>query len=163
MKRTVIILSLIFALAISLSVSIPTLAVSDTTTISGTLAPKIVVTAASDISSIALVAGATATGSSGTGGSVSCNKPWSITISDEKTSNDGYMTSATATKTALDSPFQIDVEGAGLVNAATGVTLSAQAKPGNSDISLAYSQPVSYSDDPAIDYTIDIIFNATID
>jgi hypothetical protein len=88
MKRTVIVLSLIFALSIALSVSIPTLAATTTTTIGGTVQSAITVsvtTAPGDLSTI-IPGGADAT--TGTGVvTVICNDKdgWTLTASDGRT------------------------------------------------------------------------------
>jgi hypothetical protein len=160
MKRITIFLSLIFALAIALSASIPTLAASDsgTTVISGTLAAKIEVTAPSAISLTLDPDASPETGSSVSDGHVKSNKAWTLTASDLKETGDGYMTSVTAS-TALDTEFQINLNGEGLTGAAAGDSIA--GSPGNglaNDFTFAVSQAVTWEDAPADDYTITITF-----
>jgi hypothetical protein len=82
MKRTVIVLSLIFALAIALSASIPTLAATATagTAITGTLASKVEISAPASYSLGALPA----TVPSAVTVNVKCNKGWTLTAQAPK-------------------------------------------------------------------------------
>lgn len=154
MKRTVIILSLIFALAIALSVTVPTLAATDTktTTVSGTVPTQIEVTAPTSITGLNLdPASSPATGSSGTPGNVKSNKAWTLNASD--TTNGGYMKNGA---TPLGAKLQINVAGNGLVNADAGQIVTGSKGASNS-ISFAISQAVGWSDDPG-SYSITITF-----
>jgi hypothetical protein len=77
MKRTVILLSLIFALAIALSVSIPTLA-ANTTTVSGTLAGKVEITTP-PVTSYTFTGGLPGTDPAAVTVTVKSNQGWSLT------------------------------------------------------------------------------------
>jgi len=165
MKKAAVILSFIFALALALSLTVPAIAASTdsgTTAVTGTLGGNIDVTAPSAIS-LTLISGDTATNSS-TDGNVKCNKNWSLTASDEKASNDGYMTSATATKPALDNELQLNINGsATYYGAGTGQTITGTKTGGDGTaLPLYVSQAVSWNDDPANDYTITITFTGSV-
>lgn len=157
MKRTTIILSLIFALAIALSVSIPTLAAeSGTTTVTGALAPKIDVTAPSGFALTLDPAASPATGTA-TAGNVKANKDgWTVTVTGDHAS----MYSATLVD-GLDADFQVNI-GSGLVDIDTAPTLTG-SKTGGSGVSipLSVSQAVSWDDEAASDYQIVITFTGS--
>ena len=156
MKRTVILLSLIFALAIALSVSIPTLAASsDNTTVSGNLGAKIEVTAPSAISLTLDPNASPATGTSATPGSVKSNRAWTVTVTGDETT----MYSQAAPTTKLAAPFQVNL-GSGLVDISTAPTCTG-AKTSGTSITLSVSQAVSWLDDPASDYQIVLTFAGT--
>jgi len=155
MKRTVIILSLIFALVTALSASIPALANTDskTTTVSGTVPTSLEVTAPTAITMPSLdpAASQPISGSSVTAGIVKSNKAWTLNVSD--LSNGGFMKNVS---TALGSKLQINVAGQGYKNADTGDTVIG-SKGINSSISFAAQQTVAWTDDPS-SYSITITF-----
>ena len=162
MKRTVIILSLIFALAIVLSVSIPTLAASTdtgTTTITATLGGHIDITADPDDFSLpALVPDQNVVSDAKTV-SVKCNKAgWTLAVSE--VAGDGKM-SGTA---ALTNPLYVDGgDLTGYTSLATAPVLeSGGAKTGGTAVDITdivFQQMATYADDPDT-YTITITFSA---
>lgn len=165
MKRTTIILSLIFALAIALSVSVPTMAAeSGSTTISGALAQHIDVTAPSNIVNLVLEPGATATDTSDTPGNVKANKGnWYLYIEGDHDSM--YSTNL---GDGLDEPFKVDVTvtdvgTTGLVNIGTDPFLTSASKTGGTGkaIALGISQAVTWDDEAADDYEIEITFTGS--
>jgi hypothetical protein len=164
MKRTTIILSLIFALAIALSVSIPTLAVNpDTTTITGTVGQKIELNAPDDftLNIGTMEPGNTVNGSSSTNGWVKCNKGWSVTANNSSGRMVGPM--------SLTNKINIQLTGGSTpgawADATTGSTTSSLTKPagGNSGqaLTLNAGQLVDYLDAPGV-YTIIITLTASI-
>lgn len=170
MKKTIIALTLVLAIALTLSITIPALAADptvDTTTITGTVPQVLEVTAPADITvpGLDLQPGSTVTTPLSAGGDVVANVPWTLTVKDIKVTDAGYMTSATLTD-KLDSKFQFVANKAGgtniLANADAAQTISGTGAA-HTAISFAFSQAVSWTDSPATDYTIDITFDVAAD
>lgn len=165
MKRTVIILSLIFALATALSVTIPTLAASDTgtTTITATMATAIDVTAPANFALGALVPDQ-ATNSSAKTVTVKCNKAgWDLTVSDERITpiSKGHMDDGTTALTnALTAKGGDQTSYAPLSSA---VTLKSSGSRGSTDITdVLFQQNTVWGDDSSIGtYTITVTFTGT--
>jgi hypothetical protein len=163
MKRTTIILSLIFALAIALSVSIPTLAANTgTTVITGTLGAHIDITAdPADFSLPELIPDVASVSDAKTV-TVKCNKAgWTLDV--EEVSGDGFM-SGTA---ILTNPLMVqggDLGTAGWTSVAGAPVLeSSGAKTGGTGTDfndIKFSQTATYDDDPDT-YTITVTFTAT--
>jgi hypothetical protein len=165
MKRTVIILSFIFALAIALSASIPTLAATDTktTTITGTLGGAIEVTAPGDFV-IGTLTPDQLTNSSVKTVTVKCNKAWSLTVADKRGSPvlAGHMDDGTHALTNALTVKGGDQSGYTALSA-TPVTLKASGNPGvNSINDIYFQQDTEWTDDASVgSYTITVTFTTT--
>ena len=171
MKRTVIILSLIFALAIALSVTVPALAANPvSTTITGTVTGKIDLTKPNDFTlngGTAMQPSGTAyTGNSGATGLVQCNQGWQVTANHST----GLM-AATGPK-YLAEQIKIQLTGGTtsgtLQDATVGSTTSDTVKTGTpSDhnkgiaLTLSASQLVTYADEPG-SYSITIVLTGAV-
>jgi len=160
MKRTVIILSLIFALAIALSASIPTMAVTTQTTwVKGTVPSAVDIQAMTNVSLPTLNPGTTVnTEPTGLTVNVKSNKAnWTLKVKDNVGS--GYMQNASA----LIWPLQVK---GGTVSSYTSIsgsdlTLTSTGAKGNpTPIAVNFSQQVDWADNPA-DYSIQLIFTAS--
>lgn len=169
MKRTTIILSLIFALAIALSVSIPTLAdASDTgtTVISGTLGGHIDITAnTSDLSLPDLIPDQRVVTTDNASVSVKCNKAgWTLTVQEYGAGADQKMSSST--DTAYNS---LQVRG-GDITSWTNIGPAAALENGGAKYSdthavttinnIQFGQTADYEDDAGV-YTITVLFTAS--
>jgi len=169
MKRTVIILSLIFALAIALSVSIPTLAATGTTTIIGQVQSAITISAvpASNVNLGSLTPEILAESGTLTV-TVKCNsvaKTWSLKVKEDGASPDGKMSSSTdiafnplqvrGGDLGTTTYYGIDTERT-LIGAGT-----ATGKSGTPTSNIQFAQTASYDDDPG-DYGITVLFTASI-
>lgn len=151
MKRIVIILSLIVALVIAFSASIPTLAANDSkpTTVSGTVPTMIEVTAPSGLTLTLDPSIGWATNTSASNGNIKSNKDWTLTVSNSS----GYMMNGS---TPLYDQLRINVAGQGLKNASPGDTVTG-GKGASHPISFAVNQSVAWTDDPG-SYSITITF-----
>jgi hypothetical protein len=162
MKRTVVILSLIFALAIALSASIPTLAETTTTTISGTVQSAITVsvtTSPEDLSTI-IPGGSDAT--TGTGVvTVICNDKdgWTLTASDARTAPSpvavGHLDDGTA---ALFN--QLKLNGTSLESAVPLANTTSKTPKTGTPTNVTFTQTPDWGD-AAGDYSIVVTFTAT--
>jgi hypothetical protein len=162
MKRTVIILSLIFALVIALSVSIPTLALDDTetTVITGTVPLSINITAHPGDFDLGTLTLDTQIQSGDKTVSVKCNKAgWTLTVAE--TSGDGFMANGS---TPLTEPLY--VKGGHLSETYTGLntspSLETSGAKGTVDITDIEFAQTSRDADTAGIYTITVTFTATI-
>ena len=167
MKKTVIILSLILALATALSVGIPALAAtSGTTLVSGSLAGTVDVTAPAP-QSITLVPDTSPSSSSTTIG-IRCNKiGWGLTCYV----NASTMKSSSTPADTLGQPLYITV-GSLVTNQSIGLSTSpltivtAGVAPSttkgsglmNTGYGITFQQPTSYADTAHTDYQILVTF-----
>lgn len=163
MKKTIIALTLVIAIAIALSLTIPTLAAtSDTTTITGTIAAAIDVTAPETIDAMVLVPDETTT-SEEVSLTVKCNKPgWSLTAS---ANNSGVMKSPTVGD--LSQPIYITggaVTNQSLANPKTLVAQSTTVAPSSTiganlfTGTVTFQQSAQWDDEAADDYVIVVTF-----
>lgn len=171
MKRTVIVLSLIFALAIALSVSIPTLAADDsgTTVITGTLGGHIDITDnTSTLSFDALIPDQLVTTNGSASVSVKCNKAgWTLTVEEYGAGADQKM-AITAGDIAEN---ELQVRG-GDISSWTDIGPAAELVESGAKYSdtsavtvindIQFGQTATYEDD-AGEYTITVLFTASID
>jgi hypothetical protein len=166
MKKTVILLSLIFALAIALSASIPTLAAStsSSTTISGTVNTVMEVSTTSvnlgDLTPVGVTP--TAITNSATSVTVRCNKVgWSLMATDISgyPTYLGHMTASGGTL-GLANALSLTATGSSGTLDASGVTLVTSGARGGGSTSLTYSQLPSWQD-LAGSYTMTIQFTGT--
>ena len=169
MKRTTIILSLIFALAIALSVSIPTLAANPVNTIiTGTVTGKIDLSAPSTFSLGTNMQPSVTpyTANSGATGMVYCNKGWSVTA------NHATGTMFDGGSSYLVDQIKVQLTGGNtggtLQDATVGSTTSDTVKTGTAGdhnkgvaLTLAASQLVNYVDAPGA-YTITIVLTGSM-
>jgi hypothetical protein len=156
-KKRILILGMVLALVAALAVPIVALAGNTgTTTVSGTQASVIEVTAPTTISFGAFSIGVNS-GQSATNGTVACNgTTWSVTAKDLKVSDAGLMTSG-ANKLA--GKLQISSqESSGYAAADTGITY--ESNP--TTIPFYVKQNVAASDKAGA-YTITITFTGVID
>jgi len=166
MKRTVIILSLIFALTIALSASIPTLALtSATTTVGGTVKPAIDVSYTGSAPTFTgLYPGTTNTTPAGTV-TVQCNKgTWSLKAKDQKTTGSiGYMMNGS---TNMAQPLYI--AGGTLPSSdltAERTLLSGQLRTtgsGTTVTNIVFSQATTYADDADLGFSMTVVFTGTM-
>ena len=162
MKRTAIILSLIFALATAVSVSIPTLAAtSGTTPVTGSLAAKIDVVAPSALATLTLDPAASPATGTATNGSVKCNHDnWTVTVTSAPVS--GQLTSNGSPSDYLSAVLQVNIgNGGGLVNITNNPTLTGVSRTAGTPIQLSVSQAVGWTDVPHTDYYLVITFAGT--
>jgi hypothetical protein len=164
MKRTVIILSLIFALAIALSASIPTLAApTDTTVVSGTVKAAIDVTSPATVSVGDLIPPSASTSADQTV-TVKCNKPgWSLAAEDMTVGvNKGHMLNG---GTALIN--HLTIEGGDQVayaplSAAVPIEDGTGAVKGTTTITgITFQQTADWEDVEAT-YSITVTFTGTV-
>ena len=159
MKKTIIALTLVVAIAIALSVTIPALAAtsSATTIITGRVDQVIEVTASPDTINTWDLTPATGdmTESSTVTVAVNSNAAWTLKAQDLTGSgHTGYLVS-TSPAANLSSP--ITVNGSVLTS---DVTLTPGARPGASQ-PVTLTQAKSWSDVPSTSYTITVTFVAS--
>lgn len=167
MKRTLIILSLIFALAIALSASIPTLASNTdtgTTIITGTIKGSIDITANTPTATITgmdpEVMKESTTPVSVT---VKSNKAgWKLTVKEDS-GGDGYMSNGSV---ILANPLMVKGGDLGttLTSIVGGPELENNGAKGTAEIisPIIFAQNASWADDAALTYSITVVFTATV-
>ena len=168
MKRTVIVLSLIFALAIALSVSIPTIADSDSgnTVVSGTLSKHIDITAVSDAALAITLIPESPQVSEAVTVSVKSNAAWSLTVIEVDGGVDGLMnTSANAAHltNALKVWSFVTSDYADLSGSPVTIKNDGTKTTGGSAYTtpnITFQQEAEYDDTPG-DYSINVQFTAS--
>ena len=155
MKNRILVLGMVLALVAALAVPVVALAGSTgTTTVTGTQASIIEVTAPSAISFGTFSVGWNSKYSD-TAGTVACNgTTWHVDAKDEKTPNAGLMTSGSNT---LAGKLQISKVDSGYVGADAGITYT------NTTTLPFYVKQNVLASDKAGAYTITITFTGVID
>ena len=161
MKRIVIILSLIFALAISLSVTIPALAdtPSGTTAITGSLATHVEISVPAGFALPELIPGQDSTSAVKTV-TVNCNKAnWTLAVKED--SGDGKMSDG---GNILANALKIKGGDVGSYTALSGTDLKlkdANGAKGTVAVDNIYFQQSTTWDDVAGSYAITVTFTVT--
>lgn len=170
MKKTVIALSIVFALAIVAAVAAPVLAsTSGTTTINGAItggtagtielnAPGNFVLTSPGQSAGVMYPEIPAVGNSANG-LIKANVNWALTVKGNTSAHPGHMINASAAWLATEMNISID-SGSTWHGAAAGTSKSGVVTNGQT-ITLNARQDVLWSDTPATDYSINIEFTAT--
>jgi hypothetical protein len=172
MKRTVITLSLIFALAIALSASIPTLAApgsaTDTTVITGNIRANIEITAHPADFSLTNMDPGVIKESSPLTVTVHSNKAgWTLDVAETGGAVDGKMQSTLTPFTALTNPLMVKGGDLGVLPAdyesitGTPRLVTSGGKGTISTTDIQFAQTADWLDDAALAYTISVIFTAT--
>jgi hypothetical protein len=164
MKRTVIILSLIFALAIALSASIPTLAATGTTQVTGSISAVVEITvptgavALGDLSPNDLLSPKTDTKIV----TVKSNKNWTLTAADttSPTSYKGYLTTSGGT-VHLTNVLSVSAPGHSGDLTGTSLSLNSGAKTSGTPTTVTFSQTPSWDDETEGAYTMTVTFTAS--
>ncbi len=166
MKKTIIALTLVVAIAIALSITIPTLAANtgtDVTTITGHV--KSVIEVSPAISSIPLgdlTPGGTNPAVIGsTTVTVKCNTAWTLAAADTTTATPakGHMISGTA---SLHNALLVTVPVSGDLTG-TSLAITSGGHTSGTDTLVTFSQTPDWSDAPATaDYTMTVTFTGTV-
>jgi hypothetical protein len=169
MKRTVIILSLIFALAIALSASIPTLALqtdTGTTTITGTIKGNIDITANSASATITGMDPGVPKDSSVVSVTVKSNKAgWTLDVEENGVTPDGKMAGTLTPFPALTNELYVkggDIAIAESILGAPQLVESGAKSVANTIGDIYFVQTADWLDDAALTYTITVVFTATV-
>jgi hypothetical protein len=156
-KKTIIALTLVIAIALTLAVTIPTFAYNNnpTTTITGIIAPAIDVSVSSTAFTLSgMVPGGTGTGSVTV--TVKSNDVWSLVAKSDST--DGKMYVGTVGTTPL--ATVLSVNGAAMTSAGTAITPTTHGVTEGTPVTAAFTQPVLWTD-AAATYTMVVTFTGS--